>query len=832
MAEPLSYKELESLVKELELSKNKIEESLSQKERTFEIKEAFYRKIINSSDEGIIVIQGDSFRFINDKALKLLNVSAKEIETYKFSEIIYADYRGEIIKFISQIVSGEQTNIVLESKIYTKLEEIIPVRIVLKRMMLSNNKISVLIQVNDIKVDKLKDKKINSLKKVVDFLDQHIEEGVMLLRKPEQESQNLFKWIVEDLNSAVATLIQKEKSDILGSVIGDFFKVSEDVDTESDAFFDEDIELYIENIDKYIKLNIYRISKTTIACKIMDITDFYLTKMQLNKNLQRDELFTEILHIFNSDKSYKDKYKTVLERIAYNFNTKRIIIFYHNKERAVLNTQHSKKGVSLLSNDVYIDFKEVTSWNKMLLERKMILGFSEKYIPKDIYNFFKEINVKKAYIFPIFIEEKLFGSVLFEDSSDVAWDNTEINYLKMIVGLISNLTSRESYEAKLLKSKEKAEEADRLKSSFLANMSHDIRIPMTSIIGFSDLLADPDLSIGEREEFIELISNSGQDLLTLVDNIVDIAKIETDQLVLNKNKAIISAIFNDIYANYSKNSKLVNQDDLELILDLDDEYKDIILYTDVFRLKQVFNNLIDNAIKFTDKGTIHFGISNIWDETIEFYVKDTGIGIAEDIQDVVFKSFSKADRTYTREYNGTGLGLAISKSIVELAGGEIRIVSHPGKGSVFYFTHPLPKESSSSVVEKKHKNRVDYNWEHLTILIVEDIEQNYKYLEYVLASTKAKIIWFKNGLEVVNYFKEENTCDCILMDIQMPEMNGIEASEIILKDNDIPIIIQTAYTLSDEIETALKVGCVDYIPKPVSSKKLLKLIEKYTSNNK
>lgn len=830
MAEPLSYKELESLVKELKLSNDKLEESYLQKERTFSLKEDFYHQIINKSDEGIIVIQGDSFKYINKKALSLLKIEIDDIEKYNFLEIISIDYRGEVIKSISQIVSGEQSSITLESEVYTKLKETIPVNIVLKKLILSNSKTSIFIQINDIQDVKQKEKQVYSLRKVVEFLDQHMEEGVLLLSKPDKENNTLFEWIIEDLNSAASKLIQKEKQVIIGSTLNKFLILSDNLNitTDSDIFFDEDIELFIENLEKYIKLNIYRISKTKIACKIVDITDFYLTKTQLNKNLQRDELFTEILHIFNSEKSYNEKYVSVLERIAYNFGTKRIAIFHNEEDRATLNMQHSVKGVSLLSENISVDFKKVPSWNKMLLERKMILGFSKQYLPDDIYSFLNEINIKKAYIFPIFVDEELFGSVLFENTDNV-WDNTEINYLKMVVGLISNLTSRQNYEVKLLRAKEKAEEADRLKSSFLANMSHDIRMPMTSIIGFSDLLADPDLSMGDREEFIELISNSGKDLLSLVDNIVDVAKIETDQLVMNKGKVSIDSLFNDIFTDYSKNTKLINQDDLELILDLPDEYKEITLYTDLFRLKQVFNNLIDNAIKFTDKGSVHFGISNIWNDTVEFYVKDTGIGIAEKIQETIFKSFSKADNSYTKEYNGTGLGLSISKSLVELMGGEIRLVSHQGKGSVFYFTHKLPQKEVENIKQKYKNNN---NWEHLSILIVEDVEQNYQYLEYVLKSTKAKITWAKNGEEAVDYFKEGNKYDCVLMDIQMPKMNGIDASRIILKNNDIPIIIQTAYTLGDEIESALNVGCVDYIPKPVSSKKLMEVIEKYVINKK
>lgn len=833
MTEPLSFKDLENLVSELRASNDELKESYIQKENVYISKENLYHQIVNSCDDGVIVIQGDTFKYINQTSANLLDINTDDFEELKFSDIIHEDYKGELIKSISQIVSGDQITTNIDTQLVNISGVAIQVSIVLKKLTLSNNQVSVLVHITDVKETGTNSKQGNSLRKVVDLIDKHSEEGIFLLTKPEGDNQALFAWNIEDVNSAGCKLLEKEQSVVVDKMLGDFLTKSEDIsipveDEVSD--FDDDIELHIKNLNKYLRFSIYPISKTKIICKVVDVTDFYLTKMQLNKNLQRDELFTEILNIFNSDKSYSEKYSSVIERIAYNFGTKRIVVFYDevNKNNSLINHQHSAKGFSLLNDKTSVDFNKVPSWNKMLLERKMILGFSTKFLPDDIVSFFKDLNIDKAYVFPIFIEEELFGSVLYENYSENSWDNTEINYLKMVSGLISNLTSRQMYEVKLLKAKQSAEEADKLKSSFLANMSHDIRIPMTSILGFSDLLADPDLTVGEREEFIELVNDSGQDLLTLVDNIVDVAKIETGQLRVNIDKVSIVNLFNDLNNTYSKNSKIYNHDDLDLILDIPEKYDSISFDTDGFRFKQVMGNLLDNAIKFTDTGNIRFGISNIWAETIEFYVQDSGIGIPEDIQQTIFKSFSKADRNYTKEYNGTGLGLAISKSLVELLSGEIRVVSYPGKGSTFYFTHPLPKEVDEKVEIKVDKNKgVSYNWEDKTILIAEDVEQNYRYLEYILAQTKVKIIWAKNGKEALNYFKDKKECDCILMDIRMPEMNGIEASKEILKLRDIPIIVQTAYTLGDEKELSINAGCVDYISKPVNAGKLLKIVEKY-----
>jgi signal transduction histidine kinase/ActR/RegA family two-component response regulator len=456
----------------------------------------------------------------------------------------------------------------------------------------------------------------------------------------------------------------------------------------------------------------------------------------------------------------------------------------------------------------------------------MILGFMLEYLPDDLKQYLKSLNMKETYVFPIIIDNEIFGSIVFENFNKNEWDNTEIDYLKMVSVLLSNLLSRQRYEEKLLQSKEKAEEADRLKSSFLANMSHDIRIPMTAIIGFSDLLADPDLTIGEREEFIELISKSGLDLLTLVDNIVDVAKIETGQLRINLEDVDLNALLKDLYSVHSKYTKILEHDDLELFLDLNSKYAKLPFKTDVFRFKQVMNNLIDNAIKFTDRGSIRFGVSNVWNDTMEFYIQDSGIGIAEETQHIIFERFSKIDRSYTKEYNGTGLGLAISKSLVEMLGGEIRVVSYPGKGSTFYFTHPLPKEAEK-VVEKTNPtvHQSAYNWKGKTILIAEDVDQNYKFLEFTLQPTQVNLIWARNGKEALDFVKNGIDVNLILMDIRMPVMNGIDAAKEILKIRELPIIAQTAYSLGEEREDALQAGCSHYLTKPINSNELLNLID-------
>lgn len=832
MSEPLSFKELEKLVKDLKSERQVLTDELLLKEQQIQSRESLYHLIINHSPEGILIIQGESIKFINQTALKFIEASREDAEALVFSNILHPDFKGQIIQYFAEIIDGTRVTLEMEAELITLKGIAIAAKIYCEKVSVSlNNQASLLIKFENIQAIKTKEREDNNLRKALDFFDQHLSEGILLLERAELEDNSLFLFRVEDANTAATNIIEKPKNQMVGMLLNELMNPDYlyQLPKNFDQSFTDVFELYIKNLKKHLQFNLYAISQNHVACKIADITDFFQTKEQLNKNLQRNELFTEIISIFNSDIPYKEKFKLVIDRVAYHFNPKRILIINNSEDykKGELFIQYAHKDFEPFSNNFIIQFDKVPSWNRMLKERKMILGFALQYLPEDMQTYLKSLQMRSAYIFPVVVvENSLYGSIVFESHDKVEWDNTEINYLKMVSVLITNLTSRKNYEDKLLKSKEKAEEADRLKSSFLANMSHDIRIPMTAIIGFSDLLADPDLTLGEREEFIELISKSGQDLLTLIDNIVDVAKIETGQLRLNREKYQLSTFFKELYSSHNKDSKIIERDDLELVIDFKEKYQKFSIETDIFRFKQVFSNLIDNAIKFTERGVIHFGVSNSWANTIEFYVQDTGIGIAEGTQDVIFERFSKIDRSYTKEYNGTGLGLAICKSLVELMGGEIRVISYPGKGSTFYFTHPLPagiQEKLLSKAKLADESSKIFNGKH--ILIAEDVEQNYRLLDYILQPTNASIKWAKNGLEALEYVAECNPVDVILMDIRMPVMNGIEATKEILKLRKIPIIAQTAYIMGDEKELAINAGCINYLTKPIHAANLIKILE-------
>jgi PAS domain S-box-containing protein len=397
-----------------------------------------------------------------------------------------------------------------------------------------------------------------------------------------------------------------------------------------------------------------------------------------------------------------------------------------------------------------------------------------------------------------------------------------------IAGIVSDITLQKNIEFELMTAKEKAQESDQLKSAFLANLSHEIRTPLNGILGFSHLLTREETEAALRSQYIEIINKSSDQLLHIIDDLVDISKIEARQMRIIQQSCNLNQLLDDLYHFYVQALKKQEKTTLELSRDyqLPDDESDLI--TDEYRLRQVLMNLLSNAVKFTEKGHIRFGYCLENPETLRFFVEDTGIGIAPDMANLVFEPFRQADGRSTREYGGAGLGLSICRGLVNLLGGSIWLNSKPGLGSTFNFTLPFRSEKANEIpIETALSPLHDLQWKNKTILIVEDDELNYKYLNEVLAPTGLNITLACNGMEAVDLASRGNF-DLILMDIRLPVMNGLEAIRKIRESgNPVPIIAQTAYAMTEDKKTCMEAGCSDYIAKPVMQEMLLKKIGFY-----
>jgi signal transduction histidine kinase/CheY-like chemotaxis protein len=403
--------------------------------------------------------------------------------------------------------------------------------------------------------------------------------------------------------------------------------------------------------------------------------------------------------------------------------------------------------------------------------------------------------------------------------------NEELNIAN--IQLNKNIEKRKHVELELIKAKEKAEESDRLKTAFLQNMSHEIRTPMNAIMGFSELMAKNFDNKIKLIKFSEIIARRCNDLLDIINDILDIAKIESGQLPVNMEECNLDEMFSELYIFFREYQVRLGKQDIEFSLQVTCDSTDLIIIADKVKLKQILINLIINAFKFTERGSVKGGCR--YDETgkLLFFVSDTGIGIPEDKQQMIFERFTQVNQGSKLNVGGTGLGLSIVKGLIGLMGGEIYLESSFDKGSTFTFTIPFktagmahrhnPATSSGKVIDVINK----------TVLIVEDDLYNAEYLKEVLSYADLNILHTDNGEEAVDISMNQQV-DLILMDVRLPGMDGYEATrQIKAQKPGIKIIAQTAYAAVDEKKKAFDAGCDDYISKPARKEAVLSIVDKH-----
>jgi PAS domain S-box-containing protein len=435
----------------------------------------------------------------------------------------------------------------------------------------------------------------------------------------------------------------------------------------------------------------------------------------------------------------------------------------------------------------------------------------------------KKGNVKNK----TFSMVKYNGACFMAEVSASLLKNNDAGPVNLIIN-IKDITERLLYEKRLKEAREKAIESDKLKSAFLANMSHEIRTPMNAIIGFSKLLSSTEATEPDNNEYIEIIKNTGNTLLNLIDDIIDFAKIEAGEVSIEQSACNVHKVMKELYSYFEKDRLQKNKTKIELVLNIPDFNNELVILTDQNRLRQIFSNLLGNAMKFTRKGKIEFGYF-IEGKQIIFYVKDSGIGIPADRQKIIFERFRQAELNYSKKAGGTGLGLAISQNLVKLMGGTIIVDSKEGEGSEFRFN--LPLVIMDALQKNQTENLVDIkinNWKGKVILIVEDNYLNSKLLQRMIEPTGAEILIVSDGKPAIDACINNQNIDLVLMDIQMPEMDGYEATRMIKSLRpEIPVIAQTAYAMAEEKERIIIAGCDDYIAKPIRQKDLFIMLSKY-----
>ena len=438
-------------------------------------------------------------------------------------------------------------------------------------------------------------------------------------------------------------------------------------------------------------------------------------------------------------------------------------------------------------------------------------------------------NIESLLHIPLFSEHVFLGFIGFDTySRPIHWEPQIVNSLRLTGQILVNALSRKQTEQDLNLALLQAKSSDNLKSAFLAGISHEVRTPMNHILGFIDLLAEDDISESEKREFIGIMKKSGMDLLHLIDDVIELALIDSGQVELRKEPCDLSRFMQSLMVEAEGLKLSLHRSNVRIKLRMDETLGNQLILTDEYRLRQILNNLLSNAFKYTPEGTVEIGFSLTASDNIVFHVNDTGIGIQKDEQEVVFERFRRLENGILRNFTGVGLGLSISQGLAALFNSKITLHSQPGEGSSFRFSIPyVAYEAPQPVLPIDMNGSIKYDWSGKTALMVEDDPVNMRFLAVLLLKTNIELFYAADGKEAVDLVKTMPV-DIILMDMSLPVMDGYEATRQIKQLNpNIPVIAQTAHALSEDRKHCLEAGCDEYMAKPIDKYKLYAMMARF-----
>ncbi|MFD2724915.1 ATP-binding protein [Hyunsoonleella rubra] len=646
-------------------------------------------------------------------------------------------------------------------------------------------------------INKLKETEKDLAQKDKEYhkLFEHLNEGFIHAKIITDKTGEPIDWEYIDVNPAYEKITGVKADEIIGRRISEFLpNLKDDPNNWIKSYGetaltgkDQTIEGYVEPLGKYFYVNTFCPRKGEFAGTISDFTD--LKKNQEDLKRSKDEL-QRVQEITKVGSWYLD-----LDTNQVRW-TKQLYDIY-NSDSSLPPPPYTE----------HMKLFDEESWNRLseAVEKTRTTGE-----PYDL-----ELKMIK--------ENGDFGWLLAHGE---AVRNKEGDIIALR-GAAQEITQQKLNEEELINAKKIAEAANIHKNYFLANMSHEIRTPMNGVLGFSELLKNDDLSKKDRLKYLEIIDNNSKQLLNLIDDIIDVSKIESNEIKMVYKECHIANLINNLEITYNQLKLVKQKSQITFKSYIPEEHNDLLIVTDPQRLQQVISNLLNNSLKFSDEGEISFGF-NVENDYLKFFVKDEGIGIHKSKQVEIFERFKQINYENNAKYGGTGLGLAICKGIITILGGYIEVASELGKGTQFEFTIPLKltqlkKESRQS----ETTNRVSFLKDR-TILIAEDDSLIQLLFKVVLKNTGANILFANTGKMAVNTYKSNPDVDVILLDIRMPEMNGIDAMEQILKINpDAKIIMQTAYAMPDEREKCFNKGCVGFLSKPVIKEELFETLDKW-----
>ena len=563
---------------------------------------------------------------------------------------------------------------------------------------------------------------------------------------------------------------------------------------------------------------------------ITDISEGKNAEIKLKKELRISEAIAHISMELLKDTVTPIKVSKLVQEYIKEFTNSQFSLIYSPDENTngytLFDHSISDEPISIKAGDLH--HNQIEYFNKLTNSITYNINNDAANIVLPGYTA-NSTQVFRLMSVPAFINNKLSGLLILGNAAEDYSEETAA-IAQRFINMFALGFYRLKAEETLQDAKKKAEESDRLKSLFLSNMSHEIRTPMNAIVGFAEMLQDTDLNLEQKNKFLEVIIKSGDNLLRLINDIIDISRIEAGQLKLDYSDCLVNEMITDLETYFKQELIRQKKTDIKLYVSIGHPESDFTLSTDCIRLKQILNNLIGNALKFTDDGFIEFGYKLVTGQ-IEFFVRDSGIGIASDKQKLIFERFGQVREAISRNQTGTGLGLTISKNLVEMLGGKIWVDSLPGEGSTFYFSLPLRlgfQHPSQTKKDSESETHQTFSLLGKTILIVEDVDTNFFYLSSLLSKYNSKILRANNGRKAIEMVQSNPGINLVLMDIELPILDGYKATKEIRQIRpELPVIAQTAFAMMGERERSKEAGCVDYIAKPIRKEELISILRKY-----
>ena len=751
--------------------------------------------IFENAPLGIIILDGNGKLFMwNERFVGILNARGERIDMDYIARHMQPDDVKDAREALKQLIVGKTDSLVMTKAYRLNHHETLWLKVTASSIKDDENSVQYIVcMIEDISAQTYISESLKASERRFRSLFSHMRNGFLVIDVIKSSNGQIQNFQFLEVNEAIGEVtgvprIQyagKLASALMGRQARYWFPYIDEILQHQTAIQEE---FFIKDTGRYLEITAYPLQGNQIAAILEDVSERKMTETSLMVNEQ--------------------KFRSLAE------NNQDAIIRYDNHKWVTYLNRQAEELFQLRLIDIMSQPLPDKVWKKNQRQKwNATLAHVLNSGKSNHIETHHKRNGKRVIM-------------LWRLTPEFSANNKIIS----VLAVSRDVTLMKEAQQQLMVAKEKAEESDKLKSAFLANMSHEIRTPLNGIMGFAELLKLSNIGEDEKQDFLENITQSGYKLLNIINDILDLSKIEAGQINIVRNRFSVNRMLRDLYKLFQPKLNL-SQSKVNMIITTALNDIESFIYSDEGRVRQIIINLVDNALKFTEEGEIEFGYEIPDDTTILFFVKDSGIGIPEDKRQAIFERFRQAQDTHLNKYGGTGLGLSIARGFADLLGGTIDFTSEVGKGTIFYLTLPFP--ASTSLTDEMNSSdglAFDpeiYDWTGKKVLLIDDDRSNFFLLRRLLKETGCQIEFAQNASEA-SIKLSNNTYSTILMDIRLPDINGFDLTRKLRKENNnIPIIFQTANAMEQDRQKAFEVGADDFLSKPLDFEDLFHALDKF-----